>query len=61
MSAPVLAFRNPEPPKRRRAPSEPSIVRKAALLARVSPVAADLIEETIDDLLAQYADEKGGA
>jgi len=45
--APVLAFRNPA-----RAPLPP-LVTKLMTLAKLRPVAADMVERVVDDLLAQ--------
>ena len=70
MSAPVLAFRNPKPPKPRRerpTPAAKIFIEKATLLAKVRPNAFSVIERLVDDLLKEkhrYAPqyrEDGGA
>jgi hypothetical protein len=52
MSTPVLAFRNPAGTNGQMPPDLPAIARKAARLLATDQVVAEIVEQLIDDLLA---------
>ena len=53
VTAPVLVFSKPKRRPPRRAPKASGLVRKVARLEQIRPIACELLEGLIDDLLAE--------